>query len=493
MNSLWLGRNLLALAVVLAVTRAPAQTSGSAGQDQPPSQGQPPNQNPDQAAAQNPNEETNNEAANTAASGESRAPVPLPLNIDAGSLEFSQELEHSNYLRGGVNVGATYDDNLLSVSGPRIGGYSYSVMPDIAIDLSRPRAVMVLDYSGGYQVNQRFSAYNSASHNAGADLRFRLSPHVNLRLTDRFNLTTGFSDQFAASPTGIGTGVIQQPNLTVITPFARHTGDVGTVELTYQYSAGDMIGMSGTFDNSSFGPPPTGSAQLVDAQSEEADGFYTHRFTPRNWSGVAYVFQRFTFTPATESVDTHSFYLFHTIHLERRMQLAFFAGPEYSELSTQIVSTEVTVPLVSVVAVTDSHDRLSVAGGASFSWQGERTSISATGLRKVNDGGGLLTVVDATTGTASIRRQLTRSSTVELAAIYGDSRALDQTSSVFTEIKSASGSLAWVQRMGRSFSATLGYGRDYQQQTVVAAPSVNVNHNRGWITLGYQFTKPLGR
>jgi len=492
-NSLWLGRNLLALVVVLAVTRAPAQTAGSAGQDQPPSQVQPQNQSPDQAAAQNPNEETNAEAGNTAASGESRAPVPLPLNIDAGSLEFSQELEHTNYLRGGVNVGATYDDNLLSANGPRIGGYSYSVMPDIAIDLSRPRAVMILDYSGGYEVNQRFSASNSASHNAGADLRFRLSPHVNLRLTDRFSLTTGFSDPFAASPTGLATGVIQQPNLAVITPFARHTEDVGTVELTYQYSAGDMIGMSGTFDNSSFGASPAGSAQLVDSQSEEADGFYTHRFTPRNWSGVAYVFQRFTFTPATESVDTHSFYLFHTIYLQRRMQLAFFAGPEYSELSTQIVSTVVAVPLVSVVAVTDSHDRLSVAGGASFSWQGERTSISATGLRKVNDGGGLLTVVDATTGTASIRRQLTRSSTVELAAIYGDSRALDQTSSVFTELKSASGSLAWVQRMGKSFSATLGYARDYQQQDVLTVPSANIYHNRGWITLGYQFTKPLGR
>jgi hypothetical protein len=392
-----------------------------------------------------------------------------------------------------VNLGANYDDNLLSVNGPRLGGYSYSVMPDIALDLSRPRAVMILDYSGGYVVNQRFSAYNSASHNAGADLLFRLSPHVNLRLTDRFNLTTGFYDQLEASPTGLATGIIQQPNLTVITPFARHSGDVGTAELTYQYSAGDMVGMSGTFNYSSFGAPPTGSAQLVDGQSEEADGFYTHRFTPRNWSGVAYVFQRLSFTPSTESVDTHSLYLFHTIYLERRMQLAFFAGPEYSELSTQIVSTVVTVPLVSVVAVPDSQNRLSVAGGASFSWLGERTSIRASGLHKVSDGGGLLTAVDFTSGNASIRRQLTRSATVELGAVYGDSRALDQAASTFSEVKSLSGNLVWVQQMGRNFSTTLGYGRDYQQQTEVEASSVNVNHNRGWVTLGYQFSKALGR
>jgi hypothetical protein len=175
------------------------------------------------------------------------------------------------------------------------------------------------------------------------------------------------------------------------------------------------------------------------------------------------------------------------------MQLAFFAGPEYSELSTQIVSTVVTVPLVSVVAVPDSQNRLSVAGGASFSWLGERTSIRASGLHKVSDGGGLLTAVDFTSGNASIRRQLTRSATVELGAVYGDSRALDQAASTFSEVKSLSGNLVWVQQMGRNFSTTLGYGRDYQQQTEVEASSVNVNHNRGWVTLGYQFSKALGR
>lgn len=493
MNLLWLRRNLLALVVVSAVTRAPAQTAGTPAQEQPPSQAQPQNQNPDQAPAQNPNEETNNQAGNTAASGESRAPVPLPLNIDAGSLQFSQELEHTNYLTGGVNVGANYDDNLLSARTAQLGGYSYSVMPDIGVDLSRPRLLLNLNYSGGYTVNQRFSTYNSDSQSAGIDLTYRLSPHVNLRLTDRFSLTTGFFDQVQGNPTGIGTGVIQEPNLSVITPFARHSDDVGTAQLTYQYTAGDMVGVSGTFDESSFGTPPTGSAALVDSQSIEADGFYTHRFTPRNWSGVAYVFQRLTFDPAIESVDTHSLYLFHTIYLQRRMQLAFFAGPEYSELNTQVVSTIVAIPLVTVVAVPDAQQRLSAAGGASFSWLGERTSISASGLRKVSDGGGLLTAVDMTTGTASIRRQLNRSASVALAAIYGDSRALDQASSTFSEIKSASGSLVWVQRMGRDFSATLGYARDYQQQLAPTVPSVNLYHNRGWITLNYQFTKPLGR
>ena len=355
MSSLWLRRNLLALVVVSAVTRAPAQTAGTPGQDQPTSQAQPQNQNPDQAPAQNPNEETNNQAGNTAASGESRAPVPLPLNIDAGSLQFSagtgayqlpaRRRERGRQLRRQSAVART----------AQLGGYSYSVMPDIGIDLSRPRLLLNLNYSGGYTVNQRFSTYNSDSQNAGIDLSYRLSPHVNLRLTDRFTMTTGFFDQVQGNPTGIGTGVIQEPNLSVITPFARHSDDVGTAQLTYQYTAGDMVGMSGTFDDSSFGAPPTGSAALVDSQSIEADGFYTHRFTPRNWSGVAYVFQRLTFDPATESVDTHSLYLFHTIYLQRRMQLAFFAGPEYSELNTQIVSTVVTVPLVSVVAVPDSH------------------------------------------------------------------------------------------------------------------------------------------
>jgi hypothetical protein len=421
-----------------------------------------------------------------------RAPVPLPLNMDASSLQFTAEKAHVNYLTGGVNVGASYDDNLLNLATPT-GGFTFSVLPNIGIDISRRRLALKLDYAGGYTVNQRYSAFNQSSHDGEIDLRYRLSPHVNLRVDNRFVYTNGFFNQLQAGTGGLGSGIVQQPNLGVLTPVAPHTDDFGTVDLTYQYSATDMVGASATFHNSSFGAPPTGSALLVNTQSEQADAFYAHGFSPRNWSGITYTFERITFNPTVQQVDTHSFLLFHTIYLQPKMQLALFAGPDYTQISGQIVSTTVTLPLVTVVSVPLSSDRWSVAGGASFNWQGEHTSIRASGARKVSDGGGLLTAVIVTTGNGAWRRQLTRNGTIELGALYSDSRALQSASTTYNALKSASGSVLWQQQMGRSFMATLGYARDYQLEKGLAIADLSVNHNRAWVTIGYHFSRPLGR
>jgi len=420
-------------------------------------------------------------------------PVPLPLNIDAGSLKFSAEAERGNYLRGGVGVGASYDDNLLAASTQPVGGFAYTVMPNLSLDISRPRMLWDLNYAGGFLVNQRFSAYNQSSHSAGVDMRFRLSPHVNFRISDRFVLTSNFMDQLQGNSPGLGSGIIQQPNQALITPLARQTSDLGTAQITYQFSARDMVGASGNYYDSRFGSTPGGTTALLNTTTEEADGFYSHGFSARNWSGIAFKYQRFSFNPSSEQVDTYSFLLFHTIYLQPRMQLAVFAGPEYSDLSAQIISTSVTLPFVSVVSTPSARQNWSLSGGASFSWQGERTSIRASGARKVSDGGGFLTAVSLITGSGAVRRQLTRTSTLELGAIYGDSRALEPAVNTFTVIKSASGSLSWEQQLGRSFSATLGYARDYQQENIATPPAFDINHNRGWVTLAYQFSRPLGR
>jgi hypothetical protein len=149
---------------------------------------------------------------------------------------------------------------------------------------------------------------------------------------------------------------------------------------------------------------------------------------------------------------------------------------------------------VTVSSVANSQSRWSVAGGASFSWQGKRTSVRASGVRKVSDGGGLLTAVDVTTGDGAVRRQVTRNSNVEFGFLYAGSHALDAgAATFFSDLKTVSGSLLWEQHLGRSFTASLGYARDYQQENGPTVTSLNVNHNRGWVTIGYQFDRPLGR
>ena len=493
MNLRKLSRNLLVVLLAAAANRLLAQTPSPT---QEPAQSQVGAENPGQSgdSTQDNQPPAQNETQEPSTRRPSIAPVPLPLNLDASSLQFGGEQAKSNFVSGGVGATASYDDNLLSQGSPRVGGFQYSVYPDIRLDISRPRLVLDTDYEGGYTFNQRFSAYNQSMQNAKVDLRYRLSPHVNLRLSDRFVLTTGFFNQLQAGESGLGSGIIQQPNIGVITPLARHLDNLGTAELTYQYSATDMVGGSATVDTSSFGAPPTGGAALVDTQSEDADAFYAHSFTPRNWSGIAYTFQRLTFDPVVESVNAHSFLLFHSVYLKPNTVLAVFAGPEYTQVDSQIVSTSVTPPNVTVTSVALSHDRWSVAGGASFNWQGRRTSFQAAGTRKVSDGGGLLTAVDVTSGQGRLRRQVTRSSTVEVGAIYTGSHALDAgATTFFSDLRLVSGSVLWEQKAGRNFSASFGYARDYQQESGPAVTTLNVNHNRGWVTIAYQFSRPLGR
>jgi hypothetical protein len=478
-------RHLAALLLVLSAGFLYAQTTAEptepgTGQTEPPAQG---TAGAAPAETQEPTE----------AAGEvKRAPVPLPLNMDASSLQFSSEQAHVNYLNAGVNVGASYDDNLLNLATPT-GGFTFSVLPNIGIDIARRRLALKMDYAGGYTINERYSAYNQSSHDGEVDLRYRLTPHVNLRVDDRFVYSTGFFNQLPTGSGAGGSGVIQQSNVGVLTPLAPHTDDLGTVDLTYQYSATDMVGASTTFHSSSFGAPPAGSTSLVNTQSEQADAFYAHGFNPRNWSGVTYSFERMTFNPVFQQVDTHSFLLFHTIYLQPQMQLALFAGPYYTQISGEIISTTVTLPLVRVTSVPTLTDRWSVAGGASFNWKGQHTSVRASGVHKIDDGGGLLTAVAVTSGNGAWRRQLTRNATIELGALYSDSRALQASSTTYSLLKTASGSVVWDQQMGRNLTASLGYARDYQNEKGVAVNTVSLNHNRAWITVGYHFTRPLGR
>jgi len=59
-------------------------------------------------------------------------------------------------------------------------------------------------------------------------------------------------------------------------------------------------------------------------------------------------------------------------------------------------------------------------------------------------------------------------------------------------LTSASGGAGVEQQLGRNFMLRLDYGRDYQKGGTFS-PTGSVNHNRGSISISYNFTRPLGR
>jgi hypothetical protein len=422
-----------------------------------------------------------------------RAPAPALLGGDSGSLAFSSELERSNYIRGGITVGATYDDNAGNSDTTRIGDFSYSILPNIQLDQTRSRLHWVLGYFGGFTANQRLTTRNQGSHNLNGFLQYRLSPHMDLRLSDSFLDTTGLLQQFQ---NGLGTpvtGPVNQPNQTLITPLAKNINNTGSADWSYQFSRDDMIGAGGTFYDAHFRDLPAGSTALLDTSTRSGDAYWNHRFSPRNWTGITYKFQRLEVGSGTNLTRTHSILLSHTIYLRQHMTLSFFAGPEYSDIDTVIVTANIVPPVISFATVSNSEHQLSASGGASFGWQGSLTSVRLEASRKVSDGGGVLGAVVLNSVGGGVRRQLAMTTAMHLNAMYGHNRELGSFTSG-TPLNSASGTLGLEQQMGEKLMLRLDYSRDYQTGSTASTTTVgSVNHNRGTISISYNFTRPMGR
>jgi len=175
------------------------------------------------------------------------------------------------------------------------------------------------------------------------------------------------------------------------------------------------------------------------------------------------------------------------------MTLSFFGGPEYSEIDAVTVTANVTPPVISFATVATTDHQLSASYGGSFGWQGRLTSARLEASRKVSDGGGVLGPVVLNSLEGAVRRQVWRTTAAHLNITYGHNRELGS-SITGTPLNSATGTAGLEQQMGVNFVLRLDYGRDYQTGNVTSTTTTGtVNHNRGTISISYNFTRPMGR
>src|ERR1019366_2494380 len=234
------------------------------------------------------------------------------------------EMRGANYLRAGLNVGGTYDDNPLLLSNGE-SNTSETIFPNIKIEASTPRIHWSLGYAAGLTINQKLTSQNQGSHSLNFDSQYRLSPHVNLRVAENFSLTTGFFDS------GTGTGVVGSggPNASLVAPLSTQRSSMTTVETNYHFALNDLIGASGTFYDLHFTNVPEGT-QLTDSQTATGSAFWLHRIFHGDWGGASYGFQRITFSPSGET-RVNSFLAVNTLSLSNRFTLTGFVGPQYLE------------------------------------------------------------------------------------------------------------------------------------------------------------------
>lgn len=412
--------------------------------------------------------------------------IPSLLGGQGISSFFVSSLERSNYLRGGINVGAAYDDNPLLLSDGAVGNGSVSIFPNISIEQSSTRMRWKLGYAGGLTINQRFTNQDEGSHNLNFDSQYRLSPHLNLRVAEVFSVTTGFFDSGNGAETVVGSGA---PNVSLIAPLSTQRSSLTTVETNYHFALNDLVGASGSFYDLHYTnvPQATGleTTLLTDSETATGSAFWLHRIFGGNWAGASYRFERLTFTGGDETL-VHSFLAVDTMKLAQRFMLSGYAGPQYAENQGFVAGGSGTT--------FEQLNQWSFAGGVDGGWQNLRTGLFAGYSRSISDGGGILGAVRLQSVHGSFRRELVPGWMATVSAVHGSNQALLVTDGYASSINLTSAGVGLERNVGKSVGLHLGYSHDFQQQYFLPAGSsaLDASKNRFFITLSYQWAKPLG-
>jgi hypothetical protein len=421
--------------------------------------------------------------APAAATSDSTMQVPPPVSAESYPAVTGSETR-SNYLRTGLTVSSTYSDNILGgLSSHPVADESYSISPYIALDETTSRLHSILTFDPGFTFYQHTSRRNEADENAGVDVSYRLSPHVTLSVVDSFRKSSNLLNQ----PNGFGNSVFgsgQASPVTVIAPVADQLSNTGTAQLTYQFGPNAMVGVSGVFTNLHYSNPAQVPG-LFDSGSRGGSAFYTHRLSGRHYIGATYQYQMLLAYPIgfRAQTQTNGLLLFYTVYLKPTVSLSFFGGPQYSDTEESVAPRLRT---------------WSPATGASLAWQERQTNFAISYSRLIAPGGGLIGAVHQDEGTASVRRQLTQTLDVGIEAGYSNNRLLDATllqgiGGGGSSGHSISGTASMQRQLGEHFALGLGYSRLHQSYRNITAISNAPDTNRGWLSVSYQFARPLGR
>ena len=406
--------------------------------------------------------------------------IPSILGGVAPTLEFRGEQERSNYIRGGINVGATYDTNPLLTTAGSVSDNSYSVFPNVDVEQTFPRFHWVLGYAAGVTVNQRLSDRSQGSHHLDFNSDFRLTPHVNLRVAEDFSLTTGFFDSGTGADAGNGA-----PNASIIAPLSRQRTSSTIAEVNYHCALNDIVGASGSFYDLHFSDVPV-NVILANTRTASGSAFWLHGFG-RDWAGVSYRFQRVTFDPNGETL-VHSIMAVDTLTLPGGFTISGFVGPELSQNKGLVPTGQ--------AGGTSNFDHWSVTGGVEAGWQADRTSITGGYSRRINNGSGVLGAVLVQSGHGNVRRQLAPGWAVMAGFSYASNQSLTvPVPGSATSVRTATAEASLERDIGRSLGLRLGYAHDFQNQMGTTDPNFQggAHRNRYFATLGYQWTRALGR
>ncbi|MGA8273800.1 MAG: hypothetical protein WB919_19715 [Candidatus Sulfotelmatobacter sp.] len=417
-------------------------------------------------------------------SNSDRMLTPPPVSGESFPTAFTSG-ERSNYLRGGLAFTTAYTDNALgSITPNPVSDVSYSIAPFIALDETTPRLHLVSTYAPGFTFYQKTSSRNEQDQNASVDFQYRLSPHVTFNARDGFQKSSNVFNQPDLATAGAVSGATEEANFSIIAPIADRLSNTGNAGITAQFSPNGMVGASGTFTNLHY-PDQAEVPGLFDSSSQAGSAFYSLRASKMHYFGVTYQYQRLIsyLTGGQSETQTHAILFFYTLYATSRFSLSFFGGPQHSDTTQPPIGS---VPLPAARAWTP-------AAGASMNWQARLTNVALSYSHVISGGGGLQGAVHMDSGTVLLRQQMTRSLSASVAGQYAQNDIIDSTLAAAENGHTVSGTASLQQLFGQHVNLQLGYTRVHEDYGAVAVLAATPNTNREFVSISYQFSRPLGR
>ena len=243
-----------------------------------------------------------------------------------------------------------------------------------------------------------------------------------------------------------------------------------------------MVGVSGTFTNLYY-PNPAEVSGLYNSDSAGGSVFCSRRLLSKYYVGASYQYQNISAyqagANANTQTQTQTIFGFLTVSFTPTLSLSVSSGPQHSDtIQVPLPASRSWSPMLT----------------ASFSWRGQRTSLAASYARIVTGGGGLVGAYHSNIANVSGSWQLSRTWSAGLSASYSAYNNLSPLLLVASPGgHTLSGSLAFSHPLGDHLSLQLGYTRVQQSYGGVTAISAVPETNREFLSISYQFTRPLKR
>lgn len=412
-------------------------------------------------------------------SGDDRMTPPPPVSAQPFPILLSSQ-ERSNYLRGGVLFSSAYNDNAaVSVAGTPISDVSYSISPNIALDQTTARMHLALSYAPGFTFYRRESGRDENDQNATIHFEYRLSPHVTFSAGDQFQKSSNVFNQPDPSGAITVTGGTQGPNLFVVSPVADRLMNFGYVGLAYQYSRNAMVGASGNFSNVRYGDLSLVTG-LSNGSNQGGGAYYAYRVSKINYFGVNYEFQRLASYPAEGNniTLTQAINFFYTIRPTESFSISVSGGPQYSNTT---------------LAETSPVHSWTPEFGASLAWQGRLNSFAASYSHSISGGGGLVGAAQMDAGSLNFRQQIFKGLSASVGGAYTNNRSITASLPTTNAGHSILGTAQLNQQLGPHFNVLLGYARVHQIYGQLPIVAGTPDTNREFVSVSYQFSRPIGR